>query len=328
VPAPQALTPRAKLLLPLLLLALIGVSVHRLVCASPPAAVQEFAGATMGTTYSVKLASPRLPREERAAIARTIQEQLDGVERRMSTYDPESELSRFNAHAAETPFPVSTQTLEVLRVAHAVSERTQGAFDVTVGPLVEAWGFGTGDRPPTAPGAAELARLRAHVGYRQLRIDVDTGTLAKVNPSTACDLSAIAKGYAVGRPWRVAIETPDPATRRMHRAVELLDLSLATSGDYRNFYEQEGVWISHLIDPRTSQPIQHDLASVSVIHPQAVWADAWATALMVLGPDAGYALAKREELAAYLIVRAGEGTYTTRSTPAFEALVGGAHSSD
>jgi thiamine biosynthesis lipoprotein len=114
----------------------------------------------------------------------------------------------------------------------------------------------------------------------------------------------------------------------MHRAVELLDLSLATSGDYRNFYEQEGVWISHLIDPRTSQPIQHDLASVSVIHPQAVWADAWATALMVLGPDAGYALAKREELAAYLIVRAGEGTYTTRSTPAFEALVGGAHSSD
>ena len=198
---------------------------------------------------------------------------------------------------------------------------------------------------------AHEGELRKRVGPGLVRVDETEQTLRKGHPETRCDLSGVAKGYAVDRiaealralgyrdflveiggelrahgspldgpDWRVAIEAPDPGARRIHRVIPLRDRALATSGDYRNFYERDGVRISHLIDPRSGRPISHVLASVSVVHAEAVWADAWATALMVLGPDEGWELARREGLAAHFIERDGEDGYRSWATPEFEAL--------
>jgi thiamine biosynthesis lipoprotein len=145
----------------------------------------------MGTTYSVKVVAARLPDDVRQRIAASIETRLSAVNRLMSTYDPDSELSRFNGFASTEPFAVSAKTLDVFGVAQEVSKLTGGAFDVTVGPLVEGWGFGATDRVPAAPPADELAALRARVGYRRVRIDPAARTLAKTHPETVCDLSAI-----------------------------------------------------------------------------------------------------------------------------------------
>jgi thiamine biosynthesis lipoprotein len=184
-------------------------------------------------------------------------------------------------------------------------------------------------------------------------VDPAAGTLTKARPDVVCDLSALAKGYAVDRVagalralghgsflveiggelrargrkldgslWRVAIEAPDPATHSLYRTVSLEDRAMATSGDYRKFYRAEGRWLSHLIDPRTARPVDHGLASVSVVHPEAVWADAWATALIVSGPEQGPEVAEREGLAAHFIVREADGSFAERSTRAFEQLAG------
>jgi len=347
---------RARILLPLFLALLLAFSTYRLVCApTPPAA--EFTGDTMGTVYSVKLAAPNPPAEVRGAIRRAIEERLDRVDRLMSTYLPDSELSRFNRHAANEAFSAAPETLEVFRIAREVSELSGGAFDVTVGPLVAAWGFGATDRIPAPPPEAELALLRSRVGFEGIEIDVAAGTLTKTLDGAVCDLSAIAKGYAVdqvatalqelgygdflveiggevraqgrrpdGAFWRVAIETPDSDPRGVYEVVPLGDIALATSGDYRNYYEAEGRRISHTIDPRTGRPVEHALASVSVLHSEAVRADALATALIVLGPEAGYGLAEREGLAAYFIVRREDGSFGSFATPAFERARGAAES--
>ena len=237
--------------------------------------------------------------------------------------------------------------LEVLAIAREISERSGGAFDVTVAPLVDAWGFGPPGRPAARPADSELAALRARVGYDRLVVDPVARTIAKTVPETVVDLSAIAKGYAVervsaalrelgldrflvevggevkavgtradGRAWRVGIERPDVAARAVHGVVELVDEAVATSGDYRNFYEEDGRMYAHVIDPRTGLPVPFRGASVSVVHPDATAADAWATALTVLGPEAGFELARREDLAAVFVMRSAEG-YQTRETPRF-----------
>jgi thiamine biosynthesis lipoprotein len=303
----------------------------------------------MGTTYSVKVVADALDGEERQRIAAVIEETLAEVNRLMSTYDPDSELSRLNRHRSSEPFPVSPPTLEVLRVAQSVSELSGGAFDVTVGPLVAAWGFGADGREVSRPTPGELEQLRERVGYELVSIDVASSSVSKANPDTVCDLSAVAKGYAVdrvaaallalgfanflvevggevkvrgeneaGAPWRLGIEAPDQAPHRVQRAIELRDAAMATSGDYRSFYLQDGARVSHIIDPRSGRPIDHNLAAVSVIHEDAVYADALATALLVLGPEAGYALAEREGLAAYFIVREADAALRSFGSPAFE----------
>jgi len=339
-----------RLAFAVLFLGLAYVVVRRTLLLPGPE-VHEFSGPTMGTTYTVKVAALPLPRPELRRIADTITERLRHVTDLMSTYEPDSELSRFNRHASTEPFPLSPETCEVFRVAQDVSQRSGGAFDVTVKPLVDAWGFGPPGRPATPPTPEELAALRERVGYRLLTLDLWANTLAKSNPATTCDLSAVAKGYAVdaiatalleldykdflvevggeirahghrqdGRPWRVAVERPDAGGRATDQVVDIEDLAMATSGDYRNYYEQEGHRISHLIDPRTERPIDHLLASVSVAHERCDYADAWATALMVLGPEEGRATAEREGLAAYFLVREGDG-FRALATPAFQALI-------
>ena len=299
-------------------------------------------GMTMGTTYTVKAveAGRDLPR---ATIADTIFA-IDKVY--MSTYAPDSELSRFNRWASQEAFPLSQDTLAVFAIALEVSRQSGGAFDVTVGPLVSAWGFGPEESAP--PDEAALPALRERVGYDKLLIDPVAGTAAKERPDIYCDLSAVAKGYAVdavarlldaqgyknymvevggevrtagknrfGEAWQIAVEKPVGEGRSVQRIVPLSGQAVATSGDYRNFYEKDGLRLSHTIDPRTGRPVSHGLASVSVIHAECAWADAYATALMVLGPDEGYRFAVDHGIAAFFIIHAGADGFTERATPAF-----------
>jgi len=312
----------------------------------------EFRGLTMGTTWSVKVVAASLDPERQDAIEGRILEELERIIDRMSHYEPSSELSRFNASSDTAPFPVSEETAEVVRWALEMGALTDGALDVTVGPLVDAWGFGPPPVPPEPPSDAEIERLLAVTGQEHLELGADSPALRKDTPGLRVDLSSIAKGYAVdrvadlltadgldrflveiggelrargtnedGEPWRLAVERPQDEGRSVHLVVALEDGGLATSGDYRNYHEVDGRRLSHIIDPRTGRPVAHRLASVSVIAPLCVRADALATALMVLGPDDGFALAERLDLAALFLVRREDGTFEERSTESFRELV-------
>jgi len=297
-----------------------------------------FTGRTMGTSFTVKIVVPPAAVVDEDEVSSAIRDTVDDVDSRMSTYRADSELSRFNDSGSD-PFAVSPALFDVLTEAARVAELSGGAFDITVGPLVEAWGFGPG--PVTEiPDETTIQRLLETHGATRLELDADALTVRKDNPDIRCDLSAIAKGYAVdrvamrlgelgfadfmveiggevraagrnaaGTAWRIGVERPDGEGGRPWAAVALEDAAMATSGDYRNFYERDGVRISHTIDPRTGRPITHALASVSVIHPSCMTADALATALDVLGPEAGRELVDREGLAALFIVRGGDGGF-------------------
>jgi thiamine biosynthesis lipoprotein len=317
---------------------------------APDRSVRVFEGATMGTIYTVKVVAPEMSEADQAATREALRAALDAVDARMSTYKPDSELSRFNRQGDGRPFRFSADTMRVFLLAREVSDATGGAFDVTVGPLVNAWGFGP-SKPARPPTDAEIASLRERVGYRNLVIDANAQTVTKTRPDIYADLSAIAKGFGVdeaarsldarglanymvevggevrvrghnaaGKPWQVGIERPDATPQQAFLVVAMTNLSMATSGDYRNYFEKDGRRYSHEIDPTTGYPIRHHLASVSVLAPDCAVADAYATALMVLGPDKGYALAERKGLAAYFIVRRADGSFEERQTAAFAAL--------
>lgn len=352
--------------MPLLAALLLFFTVRTLFCTAPDST--RLRGETMGSTWSVVLAAPPAP-DESARLQRSIQHALESVSTAMSNWDESSELSRLNADVSGRPFALSAQTFHVLSAAQEVSAHSGGAFDVTVGPLLQAYGFGPRaeiaasqgagaadaagrvvDRPGPAalsappavpPAAAEQRRrqrARQRVDYRGVMLDFETRSVQKQPPDLEIDLSAIAKGYAVDRvtellhaaghrdflvevggelrasgnrpgggPWRVAIERPEPGARVIHAVVPLAGRALATSGDYRNFRVEAGERRSHLIDPQRGAPITGALASVSVMHASAMWADAWATALMVLGPEAGLRLAQQQDLAVYMIIRTDAG---------------------
>ena len=310
-----------------------------------------FEGATMGTTYAVRVVAEDPGAARLAGLGAAVEEVLARIDGRMSTWRPDSELSRFNRSRSTEPFPVSADTLAVFRHALEISALTGGAFDVTVAPLVDAWGFGPAGRPAAFPDSGEIERLRARVGYRQLTLDAAASTIRKSHPAVRADLSALAKGYAVdqvaellhgeqfasylievggevrtrgdsarGDAWRVGIERPAPGPPALQRQLALRGLALATSGDYRNYFEVDGRRLSHTIDPRTGRPVAHALASASVLDALCVRADALATALEVLGPDDGFALAAEHGWAALLIGRRPDGALYERETAAFRAL--------
>ncbi len=310
-----------------------AAGVHRLGERSQSAL--ELRGRAMGTTFSAKVAGAS---GDRGKIESLIDAELQVVNELMSTYDPESEVSRFNRWSSTDRFTVSAPTIEVLALAREISEMTGGAFDVTVGPMVDAWGFGAAGPVAAPPSARRLAELRHRVGYRKLRVDRGSASISKTASELAVDLSAIAKGYAVdrvvdalvkggypdvlfelggdlravgrradGRPWRIAIERPVFRRGTVQREVTLSELALATSGDYRNYYEREGRRVSHVIDPRTGTAISSDVASVSVLHPSAAVADALATALSVMGVSEGLRLAEERRLAVLFLLRRDDG---------------------
>lgn len=308
-------------------------------------------GQTMGTywrvTYLEEGAAPAP-----AALEAQLEAALLAVNASMSTWDPQATISQFNGSDSLEPFPIEPAFATVVAAAQAVSAASGGAFDVTVGPLIDLWGFGAGSERRAAPPSADaVAAAQATVGFEKLVVRAEPPRLQRRVPGVEVDLSALAKGYGVdvlaaalgaaglenylvdiggevrargvndrGVPWRIGVEVPDPSARGLvQEALPLRDLSLATSGDYRNFFEANGVRYSHTIDPRTGYPIPQRVASVTVAHREALWADAWATAMNVLGPEAGLALAERQTLPVLFILYDGEG-FERRANAAFEAL--------
>jgi thiamine biosynthesis lipoprotein len=305
----------------------------------------------MGTTFSVVVA--RLPSDVTLdAVESVVADVLLEADRHLSGWNARSELARFNAAATTEWQDVSPVLLEVAGLAQGISRATGGAFDPTVAPLVAAWGFGAQGAAAAAPAAEHVARLRQRVGYDRLELRARPPGLRKKLPDLTIDLDAIAPGWAVdriaariealgiadyivelggevrarghhprGRAWRVAVETPLAGERRAHTVIELDGRAVSTSGDYRDHRELDGQRVSHTIDPRSGVPVAHGLASVTVVHASAAQADAWATALMVLGPEQGLALARRNGLAALFIRRdARSGELLSTETPEFARL--------
>ncbi|MCE2514534.1 MAG: FAD:protein FMN transferase [Acidobacteria bacterium] len=318
-----------------------------------PSERHTFRGATMGTTYAVTVVGRGIDEHRLGGLQAGVESALDAVEATMSHYRPDSDLSRFNRWRDAAPLAVAPDLLGVVRESIAISRMTGGALDVTVAPLVDAWGFGAPGPAAAPPTDAEIIALRRDVGYRHLEVDEASSTLRKQRPGLRIDLSAIAKGHGVdraaaalaeggitdylvevggevrvrgatetGAPWRVGIERPRPGPSAVHRVIPLRDGALATSGEYRSFYDLAGARVSHTIDPRTGRPVTHRLRSVSVLADRCARADGLATALEVLGPDDGYALAAERGWAALFVVEDDDGTLRDRLTPAFGALVG------
>ena len=313
----------------------------------------EAGGRTMGTTWTVRVTTCSLD-DCNAALAELVGQRLAELNHIFSHYDPDSEVSSFNRYSGTDWFPVSDQLAEVVTLAQRISAISNGAFDITVAPAVDAWGFGAEPLTADIPAEATIAAAAGTTGYRNLEVRTEPPALRKSDPALRIDLSAIAKGYAVdqlaylleregmrdylveiggelrvagnradGQAWRIGIEPPDNGDTtqpRIEYIVEPGDQAVASSGDYRNFYTVGDKRISHMIDPATARPVSNGLAAVSVVAPSAAQADALATALMVLGPDRAMTLAEREGLAVMLTERADDGL-TVRQTAAFSGYL-------
>ncbi len=310
---------------------------------SPPD-IAALGGHTMGTTWSAKLVAPRA--RDLHPLHAGIQALLDRVVAQMSTWEPGSDISRYNRAAAGSWQTMPDDFWNVLQAAQTVAERSGGAFDPTLGPLVALWGFGADAAQQRRPDAAQLAGVAARCGWQRLRLDAQAQ--AALQPGgLQLDLSAIAKGYGVdlasrwlrgqgigaalvevggelhgyGRkpddqPWRVLVESSpeeDAGADHPPRVLALDDLAVATSGDRWHRYEQEGVSYSHTLDPRRHAPVAAAAAAVTVVHREAMLADAWATALTVMGADEGLAFADAHGLAARFVQREADGLRETLS---------------
>jgi thiamine biosynthesis lipoprotein len=305
-------------------------------------------GSTMGTTYNVRI--PGCPEAMCDALEQDIEARLAALNRQLSHYDPKSELAAFNNHREPDWFPVSPDLYNVVAFARALSRQSEGAFDITVGAAVNAWGFGPepGER---VPPDAEIRAALASIGYTKLALRNSPPALRKSVPGMTLDLSGVAKGYAVdqlamliesrgfdnylveiggevrasgtradGWPWRIGLEPPD-AEMPIEYIVTLGSQAIASSGDYRNYFMVDGRRYAHTLDPRTGNPVQHALAGVSIIQPSAMQADAMATLLMVLGPDAGIAFAQANELPALFFIREESGGFIVAYSEALESYL-------
>jgi thiamine biosynthesis lipoprotein len=290
-------------------------------------------GRTMGTTYHITVVTGAS--ESLNGLSQKIDRRLGEINQVFSTYIKDSEISRFNAlkHAGEK-FAVSADFMQVMRVADKIYRLSEGAWDGTVNPLVDLWGFGPTRRQPQKPPAAEIKALLQKIGFDRIRV-AEPNFLVK-NPATvSLDLNSIAKGFAVdqvselvaasgftnylveiggevyaagvradGKNWRVGINRPqkDAAFNEVYKAVSIADRAFATSGDYRNFFEIDGVRFSHVIDPRSGYPVSNGVVSVSIIADSCTLADGLATAIMVMGPEKGIQLVNRLDNVECLIV--------------------------
>jgi len=310
-------------------------------------AVHELRGETMGTTWSARFVAPvGVPVR---AWQDGVQRCLDDVDAQMSTYKPDSALSRYNAAPAGTWLALPDECFAVIARALQLARDTDGAYDPTVGPLVNLWGFGPEARPEGAPAEEAIAAALARVGWWKPQLN-DTARQLFQPGGVYIDLSSIAKGHGVdrvgewldeagaqawlvevggemkargakpdGAPWRVGIERPDGSGAYDH-VLALSGHAIATSGDYRRRYAQDGAVRSHHIDPRTGYPVAHAVASVSILAARAIDADPLGTAMTLLGPDEGLAFARERNLAVLFVLH-GEHGWETRMSPAFEAAL-------
>ncbi len=306
--------------------------------------MREAGGEAFGTRWTVR---SRGEGPELAAIIRPV---LERVDRGMSNWRDDSEISLLNRSEAETT-PVSPELARVLEAALRVHRESGGAFDVTVGPLLALWGFGPRGDPETPPPTdRELGETRRRVGSDRLALS-GARTLVRNAPGMEIDLSGIAKGYAADRvhealreagsgehlveiggeirlagAWRIGLETPVPGlAREVARSFRVSDLGIATSGGYRDFRSDPaaGGFLTHILDPRVGRPVARPAGSVTVLDDSALEADAWATALYALGPEEGATLAERLGIAALFLTVTPEGEIREHSSSTFEDLVRG-----
>lgn len=295
----------------------------------------------MGTTYGVKIVLPKetsLPER----VGEKIHGCLSQIDQLMSTYKSDSELSQLNQYKDEKPFPISKELREIFEISLKVAKETDGAFDITVFPLVELWGFGPkiAEKPPSKEQIEEALKK---VGYQ--KIELLPEGIKKHDPEVRCDLSAVAKGYAAdkvaelldqygfgsymvelggevrvkgekypGTPWSIGIENPVSMERSIYRIVKLTNSAMATSGNYRNFYIWDGKRYSHEIDPKTGYPVPNTLASVSVIYSSCAYADAYATAFMVMGLDKASKFAENNQISAFFIYPTNDTQFSEHAT--------------
>ena len=308
-------------------------------------------GATMGTYYRVSVST--LPLNYNAQELKVkVESILDEVNQQMSTYLSDSELSLFNSSESIDWFSVSEDTAKVISRGIDIYNLSSGAFDITIGPLVNLWGFGPLGRRDDLPTDREIAAKMTTIGSDHLKVRLSPPALKKSLSNLYVDLSAIAKGFAVDRlsvmlnslgttaflvdiggemrakgtksgsnsVWRIGIESPVATSQQIQKVVELDNTAIATSGDYRNYFEVDKVRYSHEIDPRTGRPISHRLASVTVVDTSCMDADGWATALLILGTVEGYALANQKNLAALFVIKTEDG-FEEKMTVGFRNLI-------
>jgi FAD:protein FMN transferase len=307
-------------------------------------------GPTMGTTYNIKVVGTPA-NVDAGAVRRAIDEVLASIDVEMSTYRDDSAVSRFNAVRSTQWIDVPAGLARVVAVAQRVSERSGGAFDITVAPLVQAWGFSASGEPEKLPTDLQIARLRDRIGYRLLDVRVaPTAALRKHQPELTIDVNGVAPGYAVdvlaarfialgyhdfmidiggevlargrnasGALWRIAVERPQDTDPQPFTIIELDNRSVTTSGEYRHYFDRDGQRYSHTIDPLSGHPIPSH-GSVAVIGATSLEIDAWATALNVLGPDKGLEVAEREGIAAMYVIVEGAELHARKST-AFKSSV-------
>lgn len=311
--------------------------------------LERFDGPTMGSRYSIQYvrhSSTPGPKAVQVEVEKILAE----VDQQMSTYRSDSDIERFNDlpanHCQKMPEPI----LELVRVGEQLSSQSEGSYDLTVEPLLNLWGFGPQGREEKVPTVEALAEVRQRVGHAHLRIDGDQ--LCK-DAAVEVDFNSIAAGYAVdtiaarleamgihnylaeatgelkaagkkldGSPWRVALEEPRDDQQVAERIIAVDGYGVSTSGDYRNYFEQDGRRYSHTFDARTGAPVLHTLASVTVIHPSALMADGLSTLLLILGPERGWDYAQTHDIGAFFVIRADTG-FVTRTNQAFERLSGG-----
>ena len=310
-------------------------------------------GETMGSTWHVKLSVPEQRRDAALGMQQKIDQTLERINDEMSTYRPNSELSRFNAQRTSTPVALSPELATVLQRALQVGRATNGAYDVTIDPLIELWGFDRSGRKSELPSAQQIAAARVHTGLD--KVAFDGTTLTKLDPEVTINLGGIAAGFAVdvvyqelaaagftdsmveitgevrahgtnasGQPWRIGIKVPDlqaDATDVL-AAVSLSDKSVTTSGSYHNFFVgPDGKRYSHVIDPTSGAPVQSELVSVTVLYDDALTADGFDTAFVILGEERARAIIKGYPgMAAYFIRQSADGTLTPSMTEGFPIL--------
>jgi len=310
--------------------------------------LESVGGPTMGSTYSIKYVR-HAGLADTAEVRREVEGILAEVDRELSTYRNDSDIERFNALPAHSCQKMPASVLELIRVGEQLSVQSEGSYDLTVEPLMNLWGFGPQGREEKVPDAVALAEVMQRVGHQHLHINGDQ--LCK-GAAVEVDFNSIAAGYAVdtiaarldalgihdylaeatgelkakgkkldGSPWRIALEEPRDDQRIAERIINVDGYGVSTSGDYRNYFLQDGRRYSHTFDARTGAPVLHDLASVTVIHPSALMADGLSTLLLILGPERAWDYAEKHEIGAFFVIRADTG-FVIRTSQAFERLSG------
>lgn len=309
--------------------------------------LHKFSGQTMGTVYSVIIYEPDLQQDEVILLKKKVEETLKDVNKKMNPFDPNSEISKFNNHKSIAPFAISNNFYEILMISKNIYQKSGGVFDPTIAPLINIYGFGTEKKEDIKISQQKIDSLKKQIGFD--KINIHNKKLIKQIPNLQLNLSAIAKGWGVdqvaktllennyqnfiveiggevfangkkkNKEWKLGIDAPETGNlpgEKIQSIIQIKNKGVATSGDYRNYYEKDGKRISHLIDPRNGIPISHNLVSVTIVAENCTYADAIATASIILGDEGVEFVENIKNVEGYFIFRNGDG-FEVKSTAGF-----------